>query len=1049
MLKDVWVCKNCHRVFTNAYGKTECPSFPGGGGCDKVWEGGREYGLHGPGAHDGQTGWTVCTKCKGVYFTGNHRPGVCPLGGGHKQTSGLDLALLSENMNRNFKGVRHFRWCKNCEALYQWFAGQQQQGECAAFPGGGGHDHGELSQPFVLAEANELDAPATLVKRVPLRITTFNTGLLDTPVSDNEDAAGLDDDERARRMAARILASGADIVALNEVFVEEGRRELIARLGPVYPYAVYEIHDDDPLNQDSGLMLFSKYPFEVLPRPGDAYYPSSLRGKRGTTNLTQAYVGFFEWNTDTNVDAIESLHKILSDAAADKGVGVVLVRAPEPFGLLPIAFAHMWASYADDTPWGFSLKTMIRNRQLGRIRRVLESVVGPELATRAIILGDLNVVGNWRGDKTHRLTWTLLEMIGDTPGQLRAGQIGDLAQFVAALPAKTQALLSGDSALKPVLWDVANAAAFAVAPVLLTPPLGVPLTPSQEKQQQEYELWWSSKVSAAMSRDWAPNTTEQERVATFYKFGPAIKSATDVMALRQQCCEWERNILGPPIGEIADDGWATLYRGVAEREDLGMTDVSVKSDLTESGERLDYILVPKPGATRWSVQHMTRAYNLLDGSAGFSTDWGPIGVSRLSDHLGVNAYLAIDGPCAQPGRAHVVAKLTEERVEYKFSIGPGGTLYWFRLDMSEESGIPTIALWLDAEPATWALFRSDNMSTPVRFDKMGREGARFVLRSGTYFLRTAAPFDLDTPYYGSLYVRKSTGTTQADALPLNPNTRYRRSLPANIPQGPRDESWFEISTEPPDSGEPQLIQVHLVPLAPSSPLAVDFIWDLVDKDAASLSYTSSQSTDGVHTLALEFDAARHRDPADGKARIFFVVRRTELAAAGFRVLWTTNLRVLGGIRNRELSLQCVQETGSEMGWDEIRLQVQSVGKNVTVLTNGADGWAPVGSFDEDPSWPRGIDVSAVKAGGAPVFRFVDKLVLSLHETNVDDEDLWTDSTADTWFPGVVIDAATILRDDELRHNYEAEFILDREDEDEGKYVLRGVVAVRSWDLDPP
>lgn len=762
--------------------------------------------------------------------------------------------------------------------------------------------------------------------------------------------------------------------------------------------------------------------------------------------MTRAYLAFFEWNTDTDIDALTSLDRNWSDAAADKGVGVVLVRAPEPFGLLPIAFAHMWATYYDDPPLLFSLKTMIRNRQLARIRRVLESVLGPELAARAIITGDLNINGVWEGGRDHRLTWTLLELIGDTPGRLRAKQIGDLAQFVAALPAATQALLSQDGALKPLLWELANASAFAT--VLPLPPWDAS-DPPNEAILQLISRVLLSRGNAEMSGEWAPATTLEERTAAFFQVGAALAQSVDVGALRAQACEWERSILGPPIGEIADDGWATLYKDVAHPADLGRTEVGIKHDFSESGERLDYILVPKPGRTRWCVQHMTRAYNLLDGSAGFSTDWGPIGVSKLSDHLGVNAYLAMDGPCAQPRRAHVVAAPTEVSAAYRFSIGPGGALYWFRLDLSPEPGVPTSAVWLDAGAAKWALFRSDNMSIPVRLDKSGREGARFVLRPGTYFLRTAAPLDFKAKYDGSLLVRKPNGTTQDDAIPLHPNVKYPRALPANLPLGPRDESWFELSTEPPDSGEPQQILVHLAPLAPDSSLAVDFEWVLVDKDATPLSYSSAQSPSGVHTLALEYDAAMHRDPDDGKARIFLVLRRIRLSATGFRVLWTTNLRVLGGIENRRLSLQCVEETGSEMGWDEIRLRVQSVGKVRALLTNGPGGWAPVGSFDEDPSWERGIDVSAVKAGGSIVFRFVDKLVLSLHETNVDDEDLWTDATADTWFPEIVIDAAAILREGELRRVYEANFILDPEDEDAGKYILRGVVAVRSWDLDPP
>lgn len=51
-----------------------------------------------------------------------------------------------------------------------------------------------------------------------------------------------------------------DVVCLQEVFVEEGRYILIGALSPMYPYYIAKSNDDKFLIEDSGLMIFSKYP---------------------------------------------------------------------------------------------------------------------------------------------------------------------------------------------------------------------------------------------------------------------------------------------------------------------------------------------------------------------------------------------------------------------------------------------------------------------------------------------------------------------------------------------------------------------------------------------------------------------------------------------------------------------------------------------------------------------------------------------------------------------------------------------------------------------
>lgn len=167
---EIWSCKNCHGVFSTAHGKSECPSYPGGGGCDSVWEGSREHVLHAAAPNGGQTAWTICRKCKGVYFGAPNPAGACPMGGAHETLPGVDLMLFQEGWTRPFSGARNFRWCKNCQGLFLWYPDAAKQGECAAFPGGNGHD-GSHSGPYelALAESPAVVAAGARVRNVGVR----------------------------------------------------------------------------------------------------------------------------------------------------------------------------------------------------------------------------------------------------------------------------------------------------------------------------------------------------------------------------------------------------------------------------------------------------------------------------------------------------------------------------------------------------------------------------------------------------------------------------------------------------------------------------------------------------------------------------------------------------------------------------------------------------------------------------------------------------------------------------------------------------------------
>ncbi len=73
--------------------------------------------------------------------------------------------------------------------------------------------------------------------------------------------------QRSRQIADRVLASGYDFVVFNEAFDEDIREILIRRLRDTFPHFVSALGTPQPILEDSGLMLFSRFPFAPLPDP--------------------------------------------------------------------------------------------------------------------------------------------------------------------------------------------------------------------------------------------------------------------------------------------------------------------------------------------------------------------------------------------------------------------------------------------------------------------------------------------------------------------------------------------------------------------------------------------------------------------------------------------------------------------------------------------------------------------------------------------------------------------------------------------------------------
>lgn len=194
----------------------------------------------------------------------------------------------------------------------------------------------------------------------PLRLMTFNVQML--PLAAMFITGQSDDaEERAERVAKAILGMPADeqpdVIAFNEVFDEDARDVLIDRLGSVWTNRVEKIDNTfDP--EDSGLMLFSKLEFLLLPN-----------GERSAYRLYQDDAG--------------------DDSKAAKAVGIVQVARPGD--ITTIAFTHMQAAYDQEDQY-----SDIRASQFLEILGALSDVLGPDARQwrNVVLIGDLNVRGD-------------------------------------------------------------------------------------------------------------------------------------------------------------------------------------------------------------------------------------------------------------------------------------------------------------------------------------------------------------------------------------------------------------------------------------------------------------------------------------------------------------------------------------------------------------------------------------------------------------------------------------------------------------------------------
>ncbi|HWS90149.1 MAG TPA: hypothetical protein VN282_24480 [Pyrinomonadaceae bacterium] len=209
--------------------------------------------------------------------------------------------------------------------------------------------------------------------------------MVDTGFQTNQDLFGMDDDTRAMKIVNGIFRDDADVVVLNEAFNEKGMDRFVELLKGKYPSYVRMVDEPDSSDSDSGLMLFSKFKFDVL---------HCGQGVCATTAVSvEAYNEGLPWNHNNS----RLLETNGSDAWANKAVTLIRIINEcdnnKPFA---VVFTHTQASYKDTDNEDAHEDFVDRQKNFDSIKDVITGALTPEELSRerVFVLGDLNVNGN-------------------------------------------------------------------------------------------------------------------------------------------------------------------------------------------------------------------------------------------------------------------------------------------------------------------------------------------------------------------------------------------------------------------------------------------------------------------------------------------------------------------------------------------------------------------------------------------------------------------------------------------------------------------------------
>ena len=210
------------------------------------------------------------------------------------------------------------------------------------------------------------------------RVLTYNVGGIRSPGEDYAETVDLS--ERAKQIASYINKGNYDIVALNEVFSNVGfadsmRDDFLGLLPSKYPYHVDILGSDAVM--DSGLMLFSKFPFVAVPTPSFSEECVKVQGDK-------CLVAFHQYQATA-----------AEDGFAAKGIGFVQVANPRTESVTNVFFTHMQAgppTFLGCVPFPPGCEEEVRARQVQEAIDFVDQWA-PETDRNGdtLLMGDLNI----------------------------------------------------------------------------------------------------------------------------------------------------------------------------------------------------------------------------------------------------------------------------------------------------------------------------------------------------------------------------------------------------------------------------------------------------------------------------------------------------------------------------------------------------------------------------------------------------------------------------------------------------------------------------------
>lgn len=184
-----------------------------------------------------------------------------------------------------------------------------------------------------------------------MKIITYNAHLFEGTVQGFLGGANDRDQERRNSIASRIVASNVDLIGLCEIWADRHIDKLADEIAPKYQKAFPEF----PFYQaGSGLAVFSRY--QIDGHEDESHAPR-----------------FFDFKKLGGPDGL-----------ANKGVFAVYVANPEGKDFR-VFLSHTQAAYKDN---------IFSDQRVDNLRTIRDMVNSFNPGVPAIIIGDLNVVGN-------------------------------------------------------------------------------------------------------------------------------------------------------------------------------------------------------------------------------------------------------------------------------------------------------------------------------------------------------------------------------------------------------------------------------------------------------------------------------------------------------------------------------------------------------------------------------------------------------------------------------------------------------------------------------